>query len=355
MTGTTRAASSATSTGAWPGRVDSPPTSRMSAPSATIRRAAATATRDRVVGRTGEEAVARERVRGDVEDAHDERPRAPGEVGRPDRVVERGGHRSRRSLRVAQERVVHGPPRSRPGTASRRRRSGPSADGQRRVACRPGRSVDQHATTVARRRAARQRAGEVARPAAPAGRRAAVADDRGVGEGGGAGPGRPRPRRRPCPPSRPSAASIGPADEERPQVVERVGERRRAGRVVRAVEQHLATVDVEQLEPARPARRSRSPPVGRRRATRAIPAASSASSRASATATLAAWWRPRSPTRVRPSRAQVDLDPVAVPAERAGPPARPRSAARRAGAARRRMTASASPVAPGHRDGRRAR
>ena len=51
MTGTTRADSSPSSTGAWPGRVDSPPTSRRSAPSATIRRAAATAARDRVVGR----------------------------------------------------------------------------------------------------------------------------------------------------------------------------------------------------------------------------------------------------------------------------------------------------------------
>ena len=46
-----------------------------------------------------------------------------------------------------------------------------------------------------------------------------------------------------------------------------------------------------------------------------MPAASSASSSASAVAALAAWWRPRSPIRVRPEAWQLDVDPVAVPAE----------------------------------------
>ena len=48
---------------------------------------------------------------------------------------------------------------------------------------------------------------------------------------------------------------IGPVGEERPEVVEGRREGRGAGRVVGAVEQDLATADVEQLEPARPARR----------------------------------------------------------------------------------------------------
>ncbi len=43
ITGTTRAISSASSTGAAPGRVDSPPMSRMSAPWPISRRACATA------------------------------------------------------------------------------------------------------------------------------------------------------------------------------------------------------------------------------------------------------------------------------------------------------------------------
>jgi len=43
MTGTTRAVSSASNTGIAPGRVDSPPTSRMSAPSSASFRAWATA------------------------------------------------------------------------------------------------------------------------------------------------------------------------------------------------------------------------------------------------------------------------------------------------------------------------
>ena len=49
--------------------------------------------------------------------------------------------------------------------------------------------------------------------------------------------------------------------------------------------------------------------------TSAMPAAASASSRASATATFVAWCRPRRPTRVGPRRGNADVDPVAVPAQ----------------------------------------
>ena len=104
---------------AWPGRVDSPPTSSRSAPSSTIRRAWATAAADGVAGR--EQPVAGERIGRHVEDAHHVRAAAPGEGGRADRVgsiarpavggsawaVRRGS--SGLVGRVAQQRVVDQP------------------------------------------------------------------------------------------------------------------------------------------------------------------------------------------------------------------------------------------------------
>ena len=68
-TGRTRASSAATGTGSAPGRVDSPPTSRIAAPSA-MRRSA----RSDRGGRVVDAAAVGERVGRDVEDAHDERP-----------------------------------------------------------------------------------------------------------------------------------------------------------------------------------------------------------------------------------------------------------------------------------------
>ena len=68
IAGTTRRISSSASTGVWPGRVDSPPTSITSAPSASIARACATA-----VSTAWNLPAVRERVRRDVEDAHDAR------------------------------------------------------------------------------------------------------------------------------------------------------------------------------------------------------------------------------------------------------------------------------------------
>ena len=57
---------------------------------------------------------------------------------------------------------------------------------------------------------------------------------------------------------------LATAGEERPQVVEGERERRRAGRVVRAVEQDLAPVDLEELQPAGPRGRAVAAPPGRR-------------------------------------------------------------------------------------------
>ena len=121
-----------------------------------------------------------------------------------------------------------------------------------------------------------------------------------------------------------------PAVEERPQVVERDGQGGGAGRVVGAVEEHVAVADAQQLEPARPDRgRVAAPPgvgrdgrdagrlerverrIGDRRVGRLVPSAQADPG--------------------RPEARQVDLDPVAVPAEERRP-ARPRSAARRSAA-----------------------
>ena len=82
-TGTTRARSSASSTVAWPGRVDSPPISSRSAPPATIAPGRSRRRSPPSAG-VGQQAVAGERVRRDVEDAHHERPRRPTRTSRPD-------------------------------------------------------------------------------------------------------------------------------------------------------------------------------------------------------------------------------------------------------------------------------
>ena len=68
ITGTTRSISSAGSTGSAPGRVDSPPTSRMSAPSATKAKTVLHGVVD-----AAEHAAVTEGVRGHVDDAHDQR------------------------------------------------------------------------------------------------------------------------------------------------------------------------------------------------------------------------------------------------------------------------------------------
>ena len=78
-TGTTRRSSSSAGSGAAPGRVDSPPMSRRSAPSRDHLRA------HRAIGDVGIEPLAAvgERVGRDVEDAHDERARARVRATRP--------------------------------------------------------------------------------------------------------------------------------------------------------------------------------------------------------------------------------------------------------------------------------
>ena len=142
---------------------------------------------------------------------------------------------------------------------------------------------------------------------------------------------------------------IGPAAQVRPQIVERDGERRGAGRVVGAVEEHVAAVDREQLEPTRPASRRRSPrgarrrgcprcpppPVrrGGRRATRDVlrPGGGPAVRRASGRGAAA---RPR-------SRRATCRGPGPARRPSSGTPRRP---------ARRRTIASASPRCAGHGD-----
>ena len=75
-----------------------------------------------------------------------------------------------------------------------------------------------------------------------------------------------------------------------------------------------------------------------------MPADSSASSSASAVAALAAWWRPRSPTRVRPRRgSSTSIPSRSQPSSGAGPTSVSGTPRRRA---RRRTTASPSPSAP---------
>ena len=97
-TGSRRRHSSAASTGSAPGRVDSAPMSMMSAPSASIASA-------RSMARAGSRRPAvRERIRRDVEHAHDER--ASAELQRVARSG-RGNERRRRSSRRRQA-ALHG-------------------------------------------------------------------------------------------------------------------------------------------------------------------------------------------------------------------------------------------------------
>ncbi len=72
ITGTTRRNSSSNSTGWAPGRVDSPPTSMMAAPSSAI----CTPLRDRIIEPYELPAV-RKRVRRDIQHAHDDRALEP--------------------------------------------------------------------------------------------------------------------------------------------------------------------------------------------------------------------------------------------------------------------------------------
>ena len=114
-----------------------------------------------------------------------------------------------------------------------------------------------------------------------------------------------------------------------------VGERRRAGRVVGAVEQDLVARRPRGARGGPATSRSRSRGGGRRRRPSAMPAAASASSTASATAAFSAWCRPRSEIRVGPRPPQLDVDarrdpsrgPAAAATSTSGAPDAPRPAA----------------------------
>ena len=121
---------------------------------------------------------------------------------------------------------------------------------------------------------------------------------------------------------------LAAAGQERTEVVEGPGQDRGTGRVVGTVEEDLVARR-RSISSSRPGQRaSRSPAGGHPGSTVAIPASARASRIASATATLAAWCRPRSPTRVSPEAGQLDLDPVTVEAEE-WRPAAPAGAGRR--------------------------
>ena len=105
-TGRTRASSTSSGIRSWPGRVLSPPTSRMSAPAATSASA-----RRRAASGPPWQAVAGERVGRDVQNPHDQRPDARSEVWEP--LAEGAGKRHESSLRRAYRSVDLGrqPPR----------------------------------------------------------------------------------------------------------------------------------------------------------------------------------------------------------------------------------------------------
>ena len=303
------------STTAWPGRVDSPPMSRMSAPSSAIRRAMATAAAtarragqaDRVAAEPGrarrrQQAVAGEGVRGHVDDAHDERARPPGEaVAGPTRRGAGGpGMPGGRAGRQAERR------RRRTAAAPGRAATMPRSSGAGSVIgldCRPDRGGP------GRRRDApgprRRGTGSRPRSAVRAGRPAPVEGGVEVRLGGRptiAAPPRARSTPRPGPgqaaagSARGSATSVAtiraPASAARParaattpamslSAIDAVRQGRtdpspRNGRrsssaggqgggargVVGPVEQDVATGDVEQLETARPARLGVAAPPG---------------------------------------------------------------------------------------------
>ena len=306
--------------------------SSRSAPSSTIRAPAARRRPARDRRRAArEQAVAGERVGRHVEDAHHERPLAPARrsagrsasarratsgrwLGLGGRVA---GHRAS-SPRVAQQRVVDQRRRGRRrrDRASRRRRPDRGAPASARSRRRADVRLGDGSTPVRRVAPTRQRAASSSAGSAR-GRSTAVAMIRAPASAADAASAAMTPS---TSLSAIDAVTRVTADrasprEVRPQVVEGDGERRRAGRVVGPVEQHVAPVDVA-AAPGDPARsRAAYPRGGRRRRPGRCPPPSSASRTASATAAFAAWCRPRSPTRVGPSRGSSTVDARRVPAE----------------------------------------
>ena len=203
--------------------------------------------------------------------------------------------------------------RARRGRASRPRRPGHprsakrGIEGSRRILARPRRSSPAPGAPVRRKVGGRERPRNV-----ELGR-----DDAGAPQRRRGGERRDRRRRRPCRPSRRSRASAGRASgtgggrrAPSPAWPRRPGcGPRRAGRPDRRP---------TAARGGRASGRSRNRAGARQPETSAMPAASSASRSASATATLAAWCRPRSPTWVAAEAGQLDLDPVARHARRSG-------------------------------------
>ena len=316
-TGMTRPISSAASTGAWPGRVDSPPMSRRSAPSSTMRRACSTAA---ATGSAApEQPVAGERVGRDVEDAHHERPFAPGERGRTDAggLASEGVAESSAGsvvmlgripeLWVVDEARPDGPDKvERPGHD---RRPGPAGAHARRAASGSGSAI-----TCA----------GAARPVAPARAPAPRPAWRA--------PRRPssRSRSRPAGRSPRASASTIPSTslsaidamtsvsrtgrEVRAQVVEGLGEGRGAGRVVRPVEQDLVAVHGQQLEAPGP-RRARIPGAPARGVGRRDPGVVERVEQRVGDGDVRGLVPAAQPDPHRPEPRQLDGQAVAVPAE----------------------------------------
>ena len=142
ITGMTRSSSCSGGTGAAPGRVDSPPTSMIAAPSPTSRRAWTIAD-DGI----GERPAVRERVRRDVDDAHDRERRHVIE-GSP--CVQTAAARVE-SARTGADSCRDGSPGTGPGRAQHPLHDG--AGRTRRASARPGeRSAGECAGFRARRR-----------------------------------------------------------------------------------------------------------------------------------------------------------------------------------------------------------
>ena len=330
MTGTTRARSSSALTATWPGRVDSPPMSRMSAPSATIRRAWATA------ASTGSPAAGASTRRPSPENESGVTLRMPityvrspqRNVAGPMRVVPRSSVASVMAVRVrAPGREDRGrrpggcaPPRRDRAT----RRSGWARRPRRRARPRPRRSGRPPRSTARGTPVARQSVGKVRR------REGARAFE------GGADDGRSRERVRTGErgdDARDVLVGHRRGDERdragrqvRPEVVEGGREGGRPGRVVGTVEQHVPAAGRDQLETARPDGASRSRAGGRRpgRWRCPPPRARRASHRR--------WprWQPDAARAGRPAsgRAAAGRSRCRRGPSRGAAPARPRSAAR---------------------------